>query len=242
VNPGRYRIEVGGIDVDVERKSVRHARLAVYPPDGRVRISVPLQLDEADVYAAVLSRLEWIRRKRAFFRLRPRLPEQRLVSGERHYYLGKRYRLSVVEQVNGTAGIMLTGDDTMELRVRPGLDLRGRQAVLVAWYRGRLKALIPDLVARWEGVIGVEVAECRVRRMKTRWGSCNIGARRIWMNLDLARVPVAAIEYVLVHEMVHLLERYHNDRFQRLMDRFLPDWPDRKAELEGAPVGHPGLL
>ena len=150
-----------------------------------------------------------------------------------------RHIVGQLQRPHRAPGVELLGEDTLQLSIRPGLDLRGRQAVLTEWYRGRLKALLPVLVAQWQPVIGVEVAECRVRRMKTRWGSCNIGARRIWMNLDLARVPVAAIEYVLVHEMVHLLERYHNDRFHRFMDRFLPDWQARKAELEGAPLGRP---
>jgi predicted metal-dependent hydrolase len=235
----RYRLEVGGVAVDVERKAIRHSRLAVYPPDGRVRVSVPRQLDEAAVREVILSRLDWIRRKRALINLRPRQPRQRLVSGESHYYQGRRYRLEVLERVGAAPGVELHGEDSMQLHIRPGLDLRGRQAVLTEWYRGRLKALLPGLVAQWETVIGVEVAQWRVRRMKTRWGSCNIGARRVWLNLDLAKVPAGCLEYVLVHEMVHLLERYHNARFHRLMDRFLPEWQLRKEELEGAPLGRP---
>lgn len=235
----RYRLEVGGVAVDVERKAIRHSRLAVYPPDGRVRVSVPRQFDETAVREVILSRLDWIRRKRALINLRPRQPRQRLVSGENHYYQGRRYRLDVLECVDASPGVELLDEDTMQLRVRPGLNLRGRQTVLTEWYRGRMKALLPGLVARWQPVIGVEVAEWRVRRMKTRWGSCNIGARRIWLNLELAKVTPGCLEYVLVHEMVHLLERYHNDRFHRFMDRFLPEWPARKAELEGAPLGQP---
>lgn len=235
----RYLIEVDGVSVDVLRKSVRHARLAVYPPDGHVKASVPRHLDEAAVRGIILSRLDWIRRKQAFFAMRPRLPQQRMVTGETHYYLGDRYRLSVEEGEAGAGSIVLAKHNIMELRVRPGTDMAGRQAVLIEWYRRQLKSLLPGLVAQWEQVIGVEVAECRVRRMKTRWGSCNIGARRIWLNLDLARVPAGCLEYVLVHEMVHLLERYHNARFHRLMDRFLPEWHARKAELQGAPPGRP---
>ncbi len=234
-----YRLEVGGVAVDVVRKAIRHSRLAVYPPDGRVQVSVPRQLDEAAVREVILSRLDWIRRKRALINLRPRLPRQRLVSGESHYYLGRHYRLDVVERVGAAPGVELLGEDTLQLRVRPGLDLRGRQAVLTEWYRRQLKGLLPGLVAQWQPVVGVRVAEWRVRRMKTRWGSCNIGARRIWLNLELAKVMPGCLEYVLVHEMVHLLERYHNDRFHRFMDRFLPEWPARKAELEGAPLGQP---
>ena len=238
----RYRIDVDGVSVDVVRKTVRHARLAVYPPDGHVKASVPRQLDEAAVRGIILSRLDWIRRKQAFFALRPRQPRQRMVTGESHYYLGDRYRLSVMEHEGGAGSIVLAENNTMEMRVRQGTDMAGRQAVLIEWYRRQLKSLLPELVAQWEPVIGVKVAECRVRRMKTRWGSCNIGARRIWLNLDLARVTAGCLEYVLVHEMVHLLERYHNARFHGLMDRFLPEWPSRKAELDGALPGRPGTL
>ena len=230
----RYRIEVGGVSVDVMRKDVRHARLSVYPPDGHVKASVPRHFEEAAVREMILSRLDWIRRKQVFFARRPLRSKQRLVTGETHYYLGRRYRLRVLEGDNTRAGVVLANEDTMELRVRPETDLPGRQAVLVEWYRRQLKSLLPGMVAQWQPVIGVEVAECRVRRMKTRWGSCNIGARRIWLNLDLARVPTGCLEYVLVHEMVHLLERYHNANFHRLMDSFLPEWRTRKEELDGA--------
>ena len=233
----RYRISIGGVAVDVVRKAIRHTRLAVYPPDGHVKASVPRHLNDAAVREVILSRLDWIRRKQAFFALRPRLPRQRMVTGEYHYYRGRRYRLDVVEQESGRASVALADNDTMELRVRPETDLPGRQVVLIEWYRRQLKSLLPGLVAQWEPVIGVDVAECRVRRMKTRWGSCNIGARRIWLNLDLARVSAGCLEYVLVHEMVHLLERYHNARFYRLMDRFLPEWHARRVELDAASPG-----
>lgn len=146
-------------------------------------------------------------------------------------------RLNVVEH-DGPPAVLMPNNATLEIRVRPGAGRDKREAVLAAWYRRRLYAAIPPLIAKWEPEIGVTVAEYRIKKMKTRWGSCNIDARRIWLNLELAKKPPACLEYVLVHEMVHLLERRHNDRFRRLMDRFLPQWRLHRDELNRAPLAH----
>jgi predicted metal-dependent hydrolase len=127
---------------------------------------------------------------------------------------------------------------TLELRVRPGSDRDKRDAVLQNWYRTQLKAQLPALVDKWEPIVGVRVADTRIKRMKTRWGSCRVESRRIWLNLELAKKPVACLEYILVHEMIHLLERHHTDRFRELMDRFMPNWRIYRDELNRAPLAH----
>ena len=186
---------------------------------------------------AVIGKLGWIRRQRARFEEQPRQSKRQRVSGESHYFLGQRYRLNVVVQ-NGPARVAVCNKRTLDLFVREGSDTAQRERVMQAWYRRQLKALIPSLVAPWEAAMGVKVADWGVKQMKTKWGACNIEARRIWLNLELAKKPVQCLAYIVVHEMAHFLERHHNDRFTKLMDSFMPQWRLQRAELNRAPLGH----
>ncbi len=224
------RLEVGGLSVEVVRKDIKHLHLGVYPPKGRVRVAAPLRLDDEAVRLAVISRLAWIRRKRDGFLRQERQSRRAFVSGESHEFEGRRYRLDVIES-SGPVGIRLRGNTWIEMRVRPATDRDGREAMLYAWYRAALRARFPAWAARWEPRIGVQVAEWRIRRMKTRWGSCNPAARRIWLNSELARKPLSCMEYVVVHEMVHLVEPRHNDRFRAILDQVMPPWRLRADEL-----------
>ena len=230
-------IEVSGIQVEVVRKQIKNLHLGVYPPAGRVRVAVPLWIDDDAVRLAVVGKLGWIRRKQQAFAEQPRQSPREMVSGESHYFLGRRYRLRVIEQA-APPQVRVQGHTTLELSVRPGTDTAKREEILRHWYRQELKRLLPDLIAKWEPIIGVQVAEWGIKRMKTRWGTCNIAARRIWLNLELVKKPPQCLEYVVVHEMVHLLERYHNDRFQAFMDSFLPQWRLHREDLKRAPLAH----
>ena len=224
------RLEVGGISVEVVRKQIKHLHLGVYPPEGRVRVAAPMRLDDDAVRAAVISRLAWIRRKRAEFARQPRQSRREFVSGESHFFEGRRYRLAVVEST-GRTGIRLRNNAWIEMRVRAATGRDAREAMLYRWYRARLRERVPDILAEWEPLIGVQVVDWRIRRMKTRWGTCNATARRIWLNSELAKQPLACLEYVVVHEMVHLVEPSHNERFREIMDRAMPGWPQRVDEL-----------
>jgi predicted metal-dependent hydrolase len=237
MNTDRYTLEVEGVQVEVRRKDIKNLHLAVYPPEGRVRVSAPRYLGDEAVRLAVITKLGWIRRQQAKFRAQARQSQREMVSGESHYYWGRRYLLDVIE-ADAPPRVRLRGNRTLELRVRPGADRDKREAVLYRWYRARLKEAIPPLVAKWEPVVGVQVAEWGVKRMKTRWGSCNIQARRVWLNLELVKKPPVCLEYVLVHEMVHLLERLHNARFQAYMDKFMPQWRLYRDELNAAPLAY----
>ncbi|MSQ99001.1 MAG: M48 family peptidase [Xanthomonadales bacterium] len=230
-------MEVQGIAVEIVRKDIKNLHLGVYPPDGRVRIAVPLRVDDEAVRLAVVSRLRWIRRQQDKFAQQVRQSAREMVTGESHYFMGRRYRLDVIEH-EGPAAVSLPNNTTLELQVRPGADRDKREAVLLRWYRQRLREQIPPLIARWEPEMGVTVEEWGIKKMKTRWGSCNIAARRLWLNLDLAKKPALCLEYVLVHEMVHLLERHHNDHFRELLDRFLPQWRLHREELNRFPLSH----
>ncbi len=233
----RQHIDVGGIAVEVVRKEIRNLHIGVYPPSGRVRVAVPLRLDDEAVRLAVVSRLGWIRRKQKEFAKQDRQSQREMVTGESHYFQGRRYLLEVLECA-GRPGVRLASNTTMELRVPPTFDRDQRDAVLQRWYRRQLRDLLPPLLAKWEPRVGETVADVRIRRMKTRWGSCNSAARRIWLNLELIRKPVTCLEYVLVHEMVHLCERRHTDRFQERMETLMPTWRTHRDELNRAPLAH----
>ena len=229
----RARIEIRGIAVEIVRKDIKHLHLGVYPPEGRVRVAAPLRLDDDAVRLAVISRLAWIRRKRAEFDGQDRQSRREFVTGESHYFEGRRYRLDVVVST-GPTGIRLRDNAWMEMRARHSTGRDNREAMLYRWYRARLRERIPKMVAKWEPTIGVKVADWRIRRMKTRWGTSNPEARRIWLNSELAKKPVSCLEYVVVHEMAHLIERGHNDRFRGILDRVMPGWRMRLDELNRA--------
>lgn len=230
-------ITVSGVRVQVVRKAIKNLHLGVYPPEGRVRVAAPLSVTDDAVRLAVVGKLGWIRRQRTKFKTQLRQSEREMVSGESHYFLGRRYRLRVVSH-DGPAKVLVRNSSTIELHVSHGTNASQRERILQRWYRQQLKLLIPPLLDKWQRVLGVKVAECSVKKMKTKWGSCNAKAGRIWLNLELAKKPPRCLEYIMVHEMVHLLERHHNDRFTGLMNKLLPNWRLLRDELNSAPLAH----
>ena len=229
-------IQVSGLDVEVVRKDIKNLHLAVYPPHGRVRVATPVRLDDEAIRLAVVSKLGWILRQQDRFRRQIRQSQREMVNGESHYAWGRRYRLKISE---GTSSNRVVLDrSTMVLHARAGADRMRREKTLNDWYRAELKKVIPDLIDKWSSVIGVQVDDWGVKKMKTRWGSCNADARRIWLNLELAKKRPECLEYVVAHETVHILERLHNDRFKDLMDTFMPQWRTYRDELNRAPLAH----
>jgi len=237
MNIEQRRISVNGLRVEIVRKDIKNLHLGVYPPGGRIRVAVPLRVSDDAVRLAVIGKLGWIHRQRARFEAQPRQSEREMVSGESHYFLGQRYRLQVVTH-DGAGKVLVRSTSTIELHVRSGTNAEQRERVLQRWYREQLKALIPPLVEKWQSVLGVQVAQWAVKRMKTRWGTCNAEAGRIWLNLELVKKPVQCLEYLVVHELAHFIERQHNDRFVGLMDQHLPLWRLHRAELNAAPLAH----
>lgn len=223
--------------MEVVRKDIKNLHLGVYPPNGRVRVAAPMRVDDEAVRLAVISRLGWIRRRQEGFDQQDRQSRREMVTGESHYFQGRRYRLRVVED-DGPMSVRLVNNSTIELRVQSGADTGRREAVIHRWYRRWLRERIPALVAKWEPRVGVAVAEVRIKRMKTRWGTCTPSARRIWLNLELAKKPAICLEYILVHEMVHVLEPHHSHRFRQLMDTVMPKWRLHRKELNRAPLAH----
>ncbi|BDD86068.1 M48 family metallopeptidase [Desulfofustis limnaeus] len=224
-------ITVAGIEVEVVRKNIKNLHLGVYPPHGRVRVAAPMVISNEAVRLAVLDKLAWIKRQKSKFDEQPRQSPREMVSGESHYYLGRRYRLRIHEQ-RGKRKFALHGITYMDLFIEPESTKEQREAVLMRWYREQLKKLIPSQLEKWQPLLGVRVAGWGIKRMKTKWGSCNREARRVWLNLELVKKPIHCLEYVVVHELMHLLERTHSERFVALMDQHLPGWRLTRAELQ----------
>jgi len=233
----KHQITVNGLVVDVVRQDIKNLHLGVYPPAGRVRVAAPLHINDEAVRLFTISKLAWIKRQQAKFERQERQSAREYVSGESHYYQGNRYLLNVIYR-DAPPAVIIRNNKTMDLIVRPGSDTAGRERVLLTWYRHQLKQEIAPLIAKWEAIIGVQVAQWGVKQMKTRWGTCTIEAHRIWLNLELIKKPVHCLEYIIVHEMVHLLERHHNERFIAHMNNFMPLWSYYREELNHEPLGH----
>jgi predicted metal-dependent hydrolase len=227
------KLIVNNIEIELIKKNIKNLHLSVLPPNGRVRISVPKKMDDEAVRLFVISKISWIKKQRSKFEKQERQPEREFISGESHYFLGQRYLINVNYTNKRKQEVKIRNKTYIDLYVREGSTKEQKQNVMKEWYRRELKALIPPLIEKWESIIGVKVEYWGVKSMKTRWGSCNIVAKRIWLNLELAKKNPLCLEYIIVHEMVHLLERHHNERFISYMDKFLPNWRSIKAELKG---------
>lgn len=228
------RIELGDITVDVVLKDIKNVHLSVYPPTGRVRISAPKRMSLDTIRVFAISKLDWIKQQQTKLREQERETPREYVERESHYVWGKRYLLTVTES-EAPPSIELK-HSRMLLRVRPGTGEERRQALVEEWYREQLKEAVPPLLARWQPLLGVQVERWFVQRMKTKWGSCNHRARTIRLNTELAKKPAECLEYIVVHELVHLLEPTHSSRFIALMDRFLPRWQIHRQVLNRLPV------
>ncbi|MEN8199688.1 MAG: SprT family zinc-dependent metalloprotease [Thermodesulfobacteriota bacterium] len=228
----KEKIIVAGTTVEVWWKAVKNINLAVYGPDGRVRISVPPFTTGPQVHRAVVQGMDWIRKQQAKFQGRPLVQELQAVDGESHLLWGKSYPLHVDES-SRRHSVSFSPDSGFVIHVRPGRSAEVRLRLLQDFYRLELQQRIPSLLKKWEPRIGKKVGEYRIKRMKTRWGTCNIQDRRVWLNLELAKKPEICLEYILVHEMVHLLERCHSKKFYGHMDRLLPGWRTIDILLKG---------
>ena len=227
---------IRGIDVDVVYKDIKNLHIAVYPPLGRVRVAAPHRLAEDNVRLAVIHRLPWIKKQREQLRAAFRQTERQMVTGESHYVWGIRHRLKVVERP-GRAHVETDGERLL-LYVPADTTTEDRRTILQDWYRQQLRQRIPAFITRWEEIIGRDVPRWTIRRMKTKWGSCNRETGHIWFNIELAKKHPDCLEYIVVHEITHLLERSHGPRFTKLMDRHMPDWRSRRDQLNEAPLAH----
>lgn len=231
------QITISDITIDVVRKDILNIHLAVYPPSGRVRLAAPLNVSDDAIRLFAVSKLAWIKRNQRKFEGQERIAPREFKNRESHYFRGQRYLMNIIE-VDAPPKVILKNKIYIDLYVRPETPTDKRLEVMNEWYRVQLKTQIPDLIAKWEEKMKIKVSEWQVKQMKTKWGSCNIEAKRLWINLELAKKPEHCLEYIIVHEMVHLLERHHNDRFHYLLETYLPNWKQLKTELNQLPVSH----
>jgi len=224
------QITIRNITIDVIRKDIKNLHLAVYPPTGRVRIAIPLNVNDEAVRLFAISKLGWIKKHRKSFASQQRETKREYVSGESHYVDGRRYLLNVIYR-NAPPRVEIRNKRYIDLYVRPDSSTEQREHVMTEWYRRRMKERIPALIEKWQRIVGVQVDDWKVKQMKTKWGTCSREAKRIWLNLELAKKPALCLEYIIVHELAHLLERHHNERFIDLMDKFLPQWRFHQDEL-----------
>jgi predicted metal-dependent hydrolase len=229
-------IHLGKLEVEVEQKSIKNIHLSVYPPQGRVRVAAPLHYELDTIRIYVNSKLTWIRKEQVKMQNQERENPRLFMTQESHYFEGKRYLMEVIES-NETPKVILH-HSKIELCIRPNTSIEQRQILLNEWYRKALKIRVAELIEKWETILGVSINQFGIKRMKTKWGTCNIEAKRIWINLELAKKPLHCLEYIVVHEMIHLIERHHNARFIAYLDKHLSQWRSIKEELNRLAIGY----
>jgi predicted metal-dependent hydrolase len=230
-------ISIGQFQIEVVRKDIKNMHLAVHPPNGLIRLTAPFKTDGDVVRLFAVSKLGWIKKNIKAFKEQPRETSREYVSGETHFYKGRRYLLKVIE-TNGAQSVKIRGTRYIEMMVRPNSTQVSRAELLKEWYRGQLKNELPELISKWENIIGVKCNSWGVKLMKTKWGACTTASKRIWINLELAKKPLICLEYIVCHELIHLLERTHNDRFVALMNKHMPKWRQHKEVLNSLPLLH----
>jgi len=216
-------VTLSGFPVVITRKKIKHIHLRICPPDGALRLSAPLHISLGTIEKFITHKQSWIEKAIVKVKTKKMITAPEYKSGERHYFLGQVYTLRITE-ATGKSRVILLDDNVMEIQVKNTTSSEQMEKILTAWYRKRLKELIPGLLYTWEPAMGVQALEWGVKRMKTRWGSCNTKKKRIWLNLELIKRPATCLEYILVHELTHLLEPSHNAHFYALMDSYIPDW------------------
>lgn len=231
-----FTLKLNELDIEIVQKNIKHVHLSVYPPDGKVKVSAPLSMAPDTLRVFVISKLAWIKKQQSKLRAQQREAPREYLDRESHYVWGKRYLLKI-EEAEAPPRIELK-HNKLVLSVRPGASRERKQAILEAWYRDNLRQAVPALIEKWQPCMGVCVNRFYVQSMKTKWGSCSVHSGSIRLNTELAKKPRACLEYIVVHEMTHLLEPTHNSRFIGLMDRFMPKWRFYRDELNRLPVRH----
>ena len=222
------KIVIFDIEIEVIKKNIKNMHLTVLPPDGKVRITAPASIKDDTIQSFATDKITWIKKQISKFENHQRQTKREYVSGESHYVWGRRYRLEL--RHNYSNKVEIEGDKLI-LTIRKDSTTQQRENAMIEWYRKQLKEKLPELTEKWEKVIGIKADTFRVKNMLTKWGTCNIRDKRIWINLQLAKKPINCLEYVIVHELVHLLEKSHNSIFADYMNKFLPDWRMTKNEL-----------
>lgn len=223
-------INVSDISAEVEWKEIKNVHLTIYPPNARIHVSAPLAMTEEAVRLFLITKQSWIRKQVSLVLDQNRQTPREYVSGENHYFKGHRYRLKVVYH-NAPPKVEIQGNEYIVLFVREGTTVERRAEILREWYRFEFKSILPVLIAKWEETLGVKVNKWEVKQMKTLWGSCNHRTHNVIFNLELIKKPLHCIEYIVVHELLHIKVRLHNEEYTSLLNRYFPNWKQLKDEL-----------
>jgi hypothetical protein len=226
---------VNGLNIEVEKKSIKNVHLSVYPPDGRVHISVPTDYSDSRIQMYVLQKWIWIEEKRQLLTSYDIQPDREYISGEAHYFKGNKYRLKVNRMSAGAYAVYIKGDYIV-VNVHQDTTPSNIRQTLYLWYKEELTPILERFITKWEALLNVKLGDWEVRLMASRWGSCSDVRQKAYFNVELAKKPVDCIEYIVAHELIHLIEHNHTDRFHRLLDTYLPSWQDLKKKLNEFPI------
>lgn len=231
-------IQISGLPIEIIRKtSLKNLYIRVNPPEGKITVSTPIELSNEDIELFIIKKLPEITKVRDRMITQERQSKREYVSGESHYLWGKPYRLQVVYD-EGTQHQIVKTPTKIIMTVPKNTDIETKERLLTEWYRHELKRVLESVIIDCEKKTGVHANEFRIKNMKTRWGTCNIEKRRIWINLQLAKKPVECLEYVVIHELIHLLEKNHTHKFHALVENYCPTWREAKKLLSTMPLDY----
>ncbi len=241
MNTKSKTIKIGDIEIKTLHKDIKNIHLGVYPPNGRVRIATPLKTTDESIRLFAISKISWIKKQKKKFVNQKRQTQRDYITGESHYFMGKRYLLNVIEQ-SSPQRVEIKRKTHIDLHVCSESYRKKKEIILEKWYREELKKAALPIIEKLEKKVKVKVKNFRIKKMKTKWGTCNSEAKRIWINIELAKKPLKCLEYILAHEMIHFSERNHSDRFITKMDKILPNWRLIRDELNESPLGYSAWL
>lgn len=226
-------IIIEDIEIEVIKKNIKNINLSIHWPNGQVRVSAPNRMTDDEIRLFAQSKINWIKKQRNRFKSQKKVLEPQFITGETHYYLGEKYLMNIIYQRSNKSQVQIRDNKYIDLYIKEGSSPEKIGNIMKEWYRKELKSIIPDIIEKWEEIMGLRVNEWGVKQMKTRWGTCNPNAKRIWINLELIKMPIHCLEYIIVHEMAHLIERGHGDKFKAIMDKYYPNWRNVRKELNG---------
>jgi predicted metal-dependent hydrolase len=229
--------KIHDLEVQTVKKDIKNIHLGVYPPNGRVRVAAPTKTTDETIKMLVSSKMPWIKRQQSKFENQERQTKREFVSGESHYFMGNRYLLNVVS-IDSPPKVEIKRKRQMDMYVRPGTSTEKREKIMDNFYRSELRKQIAILGSKWERITKIPVKEIRIKKMKTKWGTSSQRYQRIWVNLELAKKPLRCLEYIIVHEMTHLIEKNHTSEFRRLLESAMPQWGQYREELNRSPLGY----
>jgi predicted metal-dependent hydrolase len=223
-------MNVGDLEVEVIKKDIKNIHLGVYPPIGRVRLSAPIDTDNEKIRMFIVSKIPWIRKNQRKFKNKERQSSREFIDRESHYFEGRRYLLKIVIDATKSNSVELN-KTTIKMSINSNLDSVKRKDLIENWMRGKLRIRLEPVISKWIDILGVNLIEWKIKKMKTKWGSCNKEARRVWFNLELAKVDDYCLDYIVLHELAHLKYRNHGKEFTSVLDTNMSDWAQRKSQL-----------